>query len=110
MASMESIWIGNTQLAEEKQNNINRPEDKQNYTLLLQKIRETFDAQSTKDGKKYLLTIASGAGKWHVDNMELNLIQQYVDYIQLMTYDIHGSWEPLAGFECVFVSRSRFGL
>ena len=77
--------------------NINRPEDKQNYTLLLQKIRETFDAQSTKDGKKYLLTIASGAGKWHVDNMELNLIQQYVDYIQLMTYDIHGSWEPLTG-------------
>ena len=77
--------------------NINRPEDKQNFTLLLQKIRETFDAQSTKDGKKYLLTIASGAGKWHVDNMELNLIQQYVDYIQLMTYDIHGSWEPLTG-------------
>ena len=77
--------------------NINRPEDKQNYTLLLQKIRETFDAQSAKDGKKYLLTIASGAGKWHVDNMELNLIQQYVDYIQLMTYDIHGSWEPLTG-------------
>ena len=77
--------------------NINRPEDKQNFTLLLQKIRETFDAQSTKDGKKYLLTIASGAGKWHVDNMELNLIQQYVDYIQLMTYDIHGSWDPLTG-------------
>jgi len=77
--------------------NINRPEDKQNYTLLLQKIRETFDAQSTKDGKKYLLTIASGAGQWHADNMELNLIQQYVDYIQLMTYDIHGSWDPLTG-------------
>jgi chitinase len=77
--------------------NINRPEDKQNFTLLLQKIRETFDAQSTKDGKAYLLTIASGAGKWHVDNMELNLIQQYVDYIQLMTYDIHGSWDPLTG-------------
>lgn len=77
--------------------NINRPEDKQNFTLLLKKIRETFDAQSAKDGKKYLLTIAAGAGKSHAANMELSLIHQYVDYIQLMTYDIHGSWDTMTG-------------
>ncbi|NWQ43403.1 fibronectin type III domain-containing protein [Bacillus sp. EB106-08-02-XG196] len=77
--------------------NINRPEDKQNFTLLLKKIRETLDAQSAKDGKTYLLTIAAGAGSSYAANTELNLIHQYVDYIQLMTYDIHGSWDGITG-------------
>lgn len=77
--------------------NINRPEDKQNFTLLLKKIRETFEAQSAKDGQEYLLTIAAGAGKSHANNLELNFLHQYVDYIQLMTYDIHGSWDTLTG-------------
>jgi chitinase len=77
--------------------NINRPEDKQNFTLLLKKIRETLDAQSAIDGKNYLLTIAGGASKGYVNNTELGLLQQYVDYIQLMTYDFHGPWDTLTG-------------
>ncbi|AGK52336.1 glycosyl hydrolase family 18 protein [Bacillus sp. 1NLA3E] len=77
--------------------NINRPEDKQNFTLLLKKIRETLDAQSAKDGKKYLLTIAGGAGKGYAANTELNLLSSYIDYVQLMTYDIHGSWDLITG-------------
>jgi chitinase len=77
--------------------NINRPEDKQNFTLLLKKIRETFDAQTAKDGKSYLLSIAGGASKGYVGNTELGVLHQYVDYIQLMTYDIHGTWETLTG-------------
>jgi chitinase len=77
--------------------NINRPEDKQNFTLLLKKMREVLDAQSAKDGKTYLLTIAAGASKGYAANTELNLLHQYVDYIQLMTYDIHGSWDTITG-------------
>ncbi|MDN3016436.1 glycosyl hydrolase family 18 protein [Paenibacillus sp. BSR1-1] len=77
--------------------NIHRPEDKQNFTLLVKKIRETLDAQSAIDGKKYLLTIAGGANKGYVANTELSLLQQYLDYIQLMTYDFHGSWDTLTG-------------
>jgi chitinase len=77
--------------------NIHRSEDKQNYTLLIKKIRETFDAQSAKDGKTYLLTIAGAAGDFFAKNTELNMIQQYVDYIQIMTYDIHGSWDTMTG-------------
>lgn len=43
------------------QGNSRRAEDKQNFTLLLQKTREKLDAAGAKDGKRYLLTIASGA-------------------------------------------------
>ncbi|WP_163537526.1 glycosyl hydrolase family 18 protein [Gracilibacillus sp. YIM 98692] len=80
-----------------KAGNTNRPEDKQNYTLLLKKIRETLDAQSEKDGKDYLLTIAAGVSSHHAANMELDKLHQYVDYIQLMTYDIHGEWDQITG-------------
>ncbi|MCF6136521.1 glycoside hydrolase family 18 protein [Pseudalkalibacillus berkeleyi] len=73
--------------------NINRPEDKHNYTLLLKKIRETFDAAD----KAYLLTIASGASAVHASHLELDQLHRYVDYIQLMTYDIHGEWDELTG-------------
>ncbi|MEA3321097.1 MAG: glycosyl hydrolase family 18 protein [Bacillota bacterium] len=78
-------------------NNINRPEDKRNYTLLLKTIRETLNDQEKKDGKEYLLTIAAGASSSHAANMELAELHQYVDYIQLMTYDINGEWDELPG-------------
>ncbi|TYS68182.1 glycoside hydrolase family 18 protein [Sutcliffiella horikoshii] len=77
--------------------NVNRPEDKRNYTLLLKKIRETLNDQEKKDGKEYLLTIAAGASESHAANMELSELHQYVDYIQLMTYDINGEWDELTG-------------
>lgn len=71
-----------------------RPEDKQNYTLLLQEVRNQLDAAGEQDGKHYLLTIASGASQTFVDNTELAKIAQIVDWINIMTYDLHGgSWE-----------------
>ncbi|WP_223702242.1 glycosyl hydrolase family 18 protein [Sutcliffiella deserti] len=87
--------------------NKNRLEDKRNYTLLLKKIRETLDSQSDKDGKEYLLTIATGASKSHAANMELALLHPYVDYIQLMTYDIHGEWDPMTGLNAPLYQDSK---
>ncbi|WP_404443036.1 Ig-like domain-containing protein [Sutcliffiella horikoshii] len=77
--------------------NVNRPEDKRNYTLLLKKIRGILNDQEMKDGKEYLLTIAAGASESHAANMELSELHQFVDYIQLMTYDINGEWDELTG-------------
>ena len=71
--------------------NIFRPEDIQNFTLLLKVTREHLDAQSKADGKrgknKYLLTIASGANKAYIDNTELGEAHKYLDFINIMTYD-----------------------
>ncbi|MGE5415653.1 MAG: glycosyl hydrolase family 18 protein [Acidobacteriota bacterium] len=61
-----------------------RPEDKQNFTLLLQKIRE-------KIGSGKILSIASGAGQEYHDNTELDKIAQICDYINIMTYDFGAS-------------------
>ena len=39
--------------------NVYRPEDVENYTLLLAELRDQLDAAAAEDGRDYLLTIAS---------------------------------------------------
>lgn len=77
--------------------NSTRPEDKQNYVLLLQKIREKLNAAGAADGKTYLLTIASGASPAYVQNNNLSGIASVVDWINIMTYDFNGSWNTTTG-------------
>ncbi|MFD1735436.1 glycosyl hydrolase family 18 protein [Bacillus salitolerans] len=74
------------------------PADRDNYPLLLEKLREKLDEQGEKDHTHYLLTIAGGATAGFANNTQLGLSQQYLDYVQIMTYDIHGTWESLADF------------
>lgn len=76
--------------------NIRRPEDKQNFTLLLKCLRDKLDAAGHEDGKHYLLTIAAPAGSYNIINTEPELYHQYLDFINVMTYDYSGSWETVA--------------
>ncbi|MCM3786100.1 glycosyl hydrolase family 18 protein [Neobacillus mesonae] len=76
--------------------NSKRPQDKQNYTLLLSKIREKLDAAEAADGKEYVLTIASGASPSFVANTELANIASIVDWINIMTYDFNGAWQKIS--------------
>lgn len=78
--------------------NIRRPEDKRNFTLLLQQLREDLNAQGVLDGRHYLLTIAGGSGSYYAQNTELSLIHPYLDYAAIMTYDIHGTWDTYTDF------------
>lgn len=74
-----------------------RPADKQNYTLLLQEVRNELDRAGAAVGKRYLLTIAAGASTSFMNNTELAKIAQICDWINIMTYDFHGSWDTYAG-------------
>lgn len=85
--------------------NVRRPEDKQNFTLLLQTIREKLDVAGQQDHKKYLLTIAAGATKSYVQNTEMDKIDKIVDWINLMTYDFHGAWENVTGNDAPLYSH-----
>lgn len=67
-------------------NNIkHRPEDKQNYTALLQALRD-------KIGDDKLLTIAGPARPKYNENIEVEKIGEIVDWINVMAYDYHGPW------------------
>lgn len=70
--------------------NINRPVDKQNYTLMFREIRHDLDLLQQKTGQTYLLTTAVGAFPNYLKNTEMDQVQQYTDFISLMTYDYSG--------------------
>lgn len=73
------------------------PDDKRNFTLLLKAIREALDSKGSQDGRHYLLTIAAGADQYYVDGTEMEQVQQYLDFVQLMTYDMRGGFQVLTG-------------
>ncbi|WP_442951182.1 glycosyl hydrolase family 18 protein [Paenibacillus sp. 481] len=73
-----------------------RPEDKRNYTLLLQATRDKLNAAGAVDGKHYLLTIASGASPAFVQNTELGELARILDWINIMTYDFNGGWQKIS--------------
>ncbi|MDA3733432.1 glycoside hydrolase family 18 protein [Niameybacter massiliensis] len=68
-------------------------EDKQNFTLLLKQIREDLNEVN----KNYLLTIAAGGGAYYLKGVEMDKAAEYLDYVQLMTYDLRGGFQTLTG-------------
>lgn len=76
--------------------NIFRPEDKQNFTLFLKALRDGLDKQGQQDNRTganhYLLTAATGGDTSFVNHTELGKAQEYLDYVNIMTYDLyHGN-------------------
>jgi chitinase len=68
--------------------------DKQNFTLLLREFRTQLDAfGAANGGKKMWLTAAVPAGQDKLKNVETDKVGQYLDYANVMTYDMHGAWE-----------------
>ncbi|WP_167618311.1 glycoside hydrolase family 18 protein [Maribellus sediminis] len=79
--------------------NIHRPEDVHNFTLMLKAVREELDNLTVEsDGEKhYLLSIATGADKAYVDNTELGKLGEYLDFLNIMTYDFYNGLHHVNG-------------
>jgi chitinase len=85
-----------------------RDEDKHNFTLLLQALRDRLNALARERSRgaddPYLLTAALADGEF-VAHIELDAIHPYLDWIDLMTYDFHNSLTPTTGHHAA-LSRS----
>ncbi len=66
------------------------PEDNANFTALLAEFRRQLDA--VRPG--LLLTVATGAGIDKIRVTDPGTYHQYLDFINVMTYDFHGAWDP----------------
>uniref|UniRef100_A0A672N6M9 chitinase n=1 Tax=Sinocyclocheilus grahami TaxID=75366 RepID=A0A672N6M9_SINGR len=74
-------------------------EDKQRFTLLCKELLEAYEAESAATGRpRLMLTAAVAAGKGTIDaGYEIAEIAKCLDFINVMTYDFHGSWESVTG-------------
>ena len=70
-----------------------RPEDKQNFTLLMKELREGLNTLE----REQTLTFASAGWKRYYDHVEINEVMKHVDYMNVMTYDQIGATSPYTG-------------
>jgi len=74
-----------------------RPEDKRNFSLMLEALRDRLDKLgASHGGRHYLLTIAAADSEF-VAGIELERVSRSLDWINLMTYDFHNSLTPTTG-------------
>ncbi|XP_057308619.1 chitotriosidase-1-like [Hydractinia symbiolongicarpus] len=74
-------------------------EDKDRYILLLQEIFQAFQKEAILTNKdRYTLTASVGAGGPVIAKAyDIEQMIEYVDWVNLMSYDLHGSWENITG-------------
>lgn len=70
------------------------PEDKKNFTLLLAETRRALDAIGDRH---YTLSIAGGGDGYYTRCTNLGEASQYLDYVQLMSYDLRGGFTVQTG-------------
>ncbi|MEE3918747.1 glycosyl hydrolase family 18 protein [Micromonospora sp. BRA006-A] len=67
------------------------------YQVLMRTLREKLDRAAVTDGRHYLLTVAAPASGWLLRGMESYQALQYLDYVNAMSYDLHGAWNHFVG-------------
>ncbi|HEX6706462.1 MAG TPA: glycoside hydrolase family 18 protein [Albitalea sp.] len=77
--------------------NVRRPQDKENFTLLLKAMRQKLDAAGRADRRRYLLTAAVGNNEDYLRNTEIRAVAAQLDWMNLMAYDMNGTWNKVAG-------------
>ncbi|BFH59595.1 glycoside hydrolase family 18 protein [Paenibacillus azoreducens] len=84
-----------------------RPEDTQNFTSLMKELRDKLYRLPYKS-KGYLLTFAAGTQDWYFQNVEVKKVEKYVDYINVMSYDLIGKWSDTTGFNAnLYMDRQK---
>ncbi len=66
-----------------------RPQDKQNYTLLLKELRQQFNKLEKQLHRRLYLTVAAGASSEFLAHTEMDKVQMYLDTVNLMAYDYY---------------------
>ena len=75
------------------------PRDKENFTLLLQAIRDAI-------GPDRILSVAMGADESCARNTEMDKVSRILDYVQLMTYDMCNGFSTRSGHHAaLYASR-----
>ncbi|MCE2594712.1 chitinase C-terminal domain-containing protein [Motilimonas cestriensis] len=67
------------------------------YMALMEALRAELDKQGEKDAQHYMLTIASPSSGYLLRGFEGFQALKYLDYVNIMSYDLHGAWNHFVG-------------
>ena len=70
--------------------NPHRPEDRENYTRLLQALRTHLDAEEKQAHRHLDLSVATNGNQDFLDHTEMPAVAAVVDSVNLMAYDMAG--------------------
>ncbi|AYY12177.1 glycoside hydrolase [Actinobacteria bacterium YIM 96077] len=80
--------------SEGQEGNIVRPEDRENFTALVEEFRTQLDDLEAETGRTYDLTAFLPADPRKIDaGYEVNEIFDHLDFATVQGYDFHGAWE-----------------
>lgn len=88
------------------EDNVFRPEDKQNFTLMFKAIRQELDNLATKTNKRYFLTTALPAFPKLFQVTEMGKLSEYIDYVNIMAYDFYVSGDTAGHHSNLFASEN----
>ncbi|KAF9942816.1 Endochitinase 1 [Mortierella alpina] len=70
--------------------------DPENFVQFLKEMREAANAETLKDGQERLiLSIALPGGPYHGQHFLLPKLTPYVNWFNIMAYNLHGQWEDM---------------
>lgn len=72
------------------------PQDRQNFTLLLQAVHDSLQALGKTAGRSFLLSASLPAAASHLTDIEVLKISTIVDYLNVMTWDLFGPWGKIS--------------
>lgn len=75
-------------------------QEKYGHTALMAELRRQLDGIG--DGKKRQLSIAAGSKEWYFEITDLTNAVQYLDYVNLMTYDVNAANHYTVHHTCTY--------
>ncbi len=79
-------------IANPRRNKLNK-----SFEALMKTLKEKLNQASTKDEKYYMLTITAPSSTYLLRKMETFKPLQYVNYVNIISYDLHGTWNEFVG-------------
>ena len=75
------------------------PQDGANFAATLELLRLKLDDLSEQNGETYEISVATAGGADKLASLNLEGINPYVDFYNVMAYDFHGGWESVTGHQ-----------
>ncbi|MGW9347224.1 glycosyl hydrolase family 18 protein [Nocardiopsis flavescens] len=86
--------------SEGHEHNTVRPEDRENFTALVQEFRDQLDALEAETSREFELTAFLPADPDKIDlGFEMDALMPNFDFITVQGYDYHGAWEDVTNHQ-----------